>query len=161
MGSKPREIGGGRKSLAARSPEVDFSLVLSRVIGSIHQDPAQLRNAVYELARIKLQREGWQRNPPLDLLEMRRLMLALESAIEHVEVVYSKHDELRALQSLERLIESSEIGAADMMIEGREPPLLMINEAPARTVDSDSLKAMRTSTKRALPKVAQLWHARG
>jgi hypothetical protein len=34
-----------------------WGLVLSRVIGSIEDDPAQLRNAVYELARIKLRKE--------------------------------------------------------------------------------------------------------
>jgi hypothetical protein len=52
---------GSETQLAAKSPEVDFSLVLSRVIGSIKDDPAQMRHAIYELARFKLQREAWQR----------------------------------------------------------------------------------------------------
>ncbi len=107
-------------------------MVLSRVIESIEDDPAPLlRNAVYELARIKLRREAWRRNPAINLSEVRRLMLALESAIEGVETIYSKHDELRALQSLDRLIESSEI-----MIEPREL-LLIINQAPTQTADAD------------------------
>jgi hypothetical protein len=63
-------------------------------------------------------------------------MVALESAIDGVETVYSKHDELRALQSLDRLIESSEIGRSKAMIEPREP-LLMINQAPTQTADAD------------------------
>ena len=136
MTSQPQEIGRG-KNLAARPLEVDFAVVLSRVIESIEDDPAPLlRHAVYELARIKLRREAWQKNPAINLSEVRRLMLALESAIEGVETIYSKHDELRALQSLDRLIESSEIGRSKVMIEPREP-LLIINQAPTQTADAD------------------------
>jgi hypothetical protein len=135
MTSQPEEIGGG-KNLAARPLEVEFAVVLSRVIESIEDDPAPLlRNAVYELARIKLRREAWRRNPAINLSEAKRLTLALESAIEGVETIYSKHDELRALQSLDRLIESSEIGRSEIMIEPREP-LLIINQAPT-TADAD------------------------
>ena len=60
------------------------------------------------------------------------MTLALETAIEGVETIYSKHDELRALQSLDRLIESSEI-ASKVMIQPREP-LLIINQAYLRSV---------------------------
>ena len=56
MASEPQEIVGG-KDLAAKSSEVDFAIVLSRVIASMEKDPVQLRSAVYELARIKLQTE--------------------------------------------------------------------------------------------------------
>jgi hypothetical protein len=115
---------GNRNQVATRSPELDFALVLARVIGAMSEDPAQLRGAVYELARIKLQREAWHRDPPMDLLEMRRLMLSLEGAIEGVETVYAKHDELRALQSLDRLIESSGFGPAPMVI-GKHSPLMV------------------------------------
>src|SRR6516164_2853370 len=146
MTSQPQEIGSG-KNLAARPLEVEFAVVLSRVIGSIEDDPAPLlRNAVYELARIKLRREAWRRNPAINLSEVRRLMLALESAIEGVETIYSKHDELRALQSLYRLIESSEIGASEVMMEPREP-LLIINQAPAQTADADHRPVVLTRAK--------------
>jgi hypothetical protein len=124
-----------RKDLAAKSPEIDFAVVLSRVIASIENDPAQLRNAVYELARIKLRRETWQRDSPLKLGEARHLTLALESAIERVETIYSKHDELKALRSLDRLIESSDIEASDATIESRAP-LLIVNQAPIPTADA-------------------------
>jgi len=63
-------------------------------------------------------------------------MLALESAIEGVETIYSKQDELRVLQSLDRLIESSEIDLSKVIIEPREP-LLIINQAPTQTADAD------------------------
>lgn len=124
-----------RNQIATRSPELDFALVLARVIGAMSEDPAQLRGAVYELARIKLQREAWHRDPPMDLLEMRRLMLSLDSAIEGVETVYAKHDELRALQSLDRLIESSGFGPAPMVM-GKDHPHV-VEAGPAATWGSE------------------------
>ena len=63
-------------------------------------------------------------------------MLALESAIEGVETIYSKHDELRALQSLDRLIESSEIGWSEVLIKPREP-LLIIDQPAAQTAEAN------------------------
>jgi hypothetical protein len=94
--------------LATATPEVDFALVLARVIDAVNQDPAELRRNIYELARIKLQREAWRRNPPLDAGEMRRLTKALETAIERVEAFSSERDEARALPSLDRLIKDQE-----------------------------------------------------
>ena len=89
------------KSTAVVAPG-DFSSVLARTIESIKDDPAQLRNAIYELARIKLQREAWQANPPLSILEQRRLMLALETAIERVETISSQQDGPRLPQEQQR-----------------------------------------------------------
>src|SRR5262245_10777865 len=157
MTPEPQEIGSG-KNLAARSPEVDFAVVLSRVIESIEDDPAQLRNAIYELARIKLRREAWQREPSLKLWEARHLTLALESAIERVETIYSKHDELRALQSLYRLIESSEIGRSEVLIEPPEP-LLIVSQAPAQTADAEPV--FLTRAKDASLKVERSLHWAG
>src|SRR6478735_10796290 len=96
----------GSQSIASQSRNVDFSSVLSRTLQSIKDDPAQLRNAIYELARIKLQRECFLTVPPLTVLETRRLMLALEAAIERVEAVSSQQDELPTLESLTRLMEN-------------------------------------------------------
>jgi hypothetical protein len=100
-----QEIVSGQ-NLAGSLLAVEFGVVLSRVIASIENDPVQLRSVVYELARSSVRREAWQRNPPNNDLEARHLTLALESAIECVETVYSRHDELRALRSFDRLIES-------------------------------------------------------
>src|SRR5712675_2193827 len=69
------------------SPEVDFALVLSRVIDSAKENPAELRYAIYKIARIKLQQEGWSKNPPMVDSEMRRLTVALQTAIERVEAI--------------------------------------------------------------------------
>ena len=124
MTSEPQEIVSG-KNLVAKSAEVDFAIVLSRVIVSIENDPAQLRNAVYELARIKLQTELSQREVPINVSEKRDLASALESAIERVETFSSKHDQLRVLRSLDRLTHRSEVDASEIMIEGREPALVV------------------------------------
>jgi hypothetical protein len=160
MTSQPQEIGSG-KNLAARPLEVEFAVVLSRVIESIEDDPAPLlRNAVYELARIKLRREAWRRNPAINLSEVRRLMLALESAIEGVETIYSKQDELRALQSLYQLIESSEIGRSKVKIEPREP-LLIINQAPTQTADADHPPVFSARAKDTSLNVERLLHRPG
>src|SRR5262249_19291113 len=129
MISKPQEIVGG-KNLSGKSSEIDFAIVLSRVIGSIENDPAQLRNAVYELARIKLQTELSQREAPINVSEKGDLALALESAIDRVETVYSKHDHLRRLQSLDRLTNSSEVDASEITIEGRKSALIIRPPSP-------------------------------
>jgi hypothetical protein len=115
MASEPQEL-VGKKDLAAKSSKLDFAIVLSRVIASIENDPAQLRSAVYELARIKLQTEL-----SINVSEKRGLALALESAIERVETVSSKHDRVKVLQSLERHTNRSEVDACEVSIEGREP----------------------------------------
>src|SRR5262245_58202705 len=130
MTSGPQEIGSG-KDLAARLPEVELAVILCRVIESIEHHPAQLRNAVYELARIKLRKEVSRTHPSISL---GRLTLALESTIESVETIYSRHDELRALRSLHRLVESSEIGWSEVTIKPREP-LLVIDQPVAQTAE--------------------------
>ena len=87
------------RNVPTTSTELDFSLVLARVIGSIENDPAQLRNVVYELARIKLEREVWQRQPPLSMTEIRNLMRSLDIAINCVESVSLQHDESRVARA--------------------------------------------------------------
>lgn len=62
--------------------EVNFALVLSRMIDSVQQDPEQLRQTVYELARIKLREQFGHE----DAGEIKRLVGALETAIEGVEM---------------------------------------------------------------------------
>lgn len=75
--------------------EVNFALVLSRMIDSLQQDPTQLRQTVYELARVKL-REQFGRE---DINEVNRLVAALETAIHGVEE-FSKNEEVRKAQTL-------------------------------------------------------------
>jgi hypothetical protein len=157
MTSDPEDVGSGT-SLTARSPELDFSLVLSRVIGSVKDDPAQLRNAVYELARFKLQREAWHRHPPMSFVEICRMMRAFESAIARVETVSAKHDEIKALQSLDRLIESWEFSASTMVL-APQAPMLVIDQTAGATADVEPVPAMPALPRRASPKHASSKHA--
>lgn len=66
--------------IAASHPEVEFALVLARTIDFLQADPEQLRSAIYELARHKLQQISDE-----DPAEKTRLMQALEVAIAGVE----------------------------------------------------------------------------
>src|SRR6476660_7421762 len=118
------------RTVPTTSAELDFSLVLARVIGSIENDPAQLRNTVYELARIKLEREVWQRHPPLSMAEIRHLMLSLDTAINCVESVSLRHDESRALRSLDRLIKSSGTGPNHSISNERKAVLAFDQSLP-------------------------------
>jgi hypothetical protein len=94
--------------------EVDFSLVLVRTIESIKNDPSQLRNTIYELSRVKLQREALQQNPRMSILELRRMMLALETAIERVETHSSQQDESPDLRSATFFLEHRVRDAIDV-----------------------------------------------
>jgi hypothetical protein len=75
----------------APAQEVEFALVLARMINTIKQDPAQLRFTVYELARSKLADEiSWA-----DEGERKRLLTALEVAIKGVEQFSAREQEER------------------------------------------------------------------
>src|SRR5215471_13795024 len=139
MASEPQEIVGG-KDLASKSSEVDFAIVLSRVIASMEKDPAQLRSAVYELARIKLQTEL-----SINVSEKRDLALALESAIERVEAVTSKHDHVKVLQSLDRLTHRSEVPACEVTIKGQEPAPIITHLPNFSTWDVDNSRKVEAS----------------
>jgi hypothetical protein len=87
-------------------------------------------------------------------------MLALESAIEGVETIYSKQDELRVLQSLDRLFERSKISRSEVMIEPREP-LLIVNQTPTQIADADHPPIFSARAKETSLKVERLLHWRG
>jgi hypothetical protein len=93
-----------REQTATSLAAEQFHEVSWRIIESTQDDPAQLRKLIYELARARLQREEWLKNPPVGILEMRRCFHALELAIEGMENLSAAEDELRALLSRDRLI---------------------------------------------------------
>jgi hypothetical protein len=78
-------------SEASEVPEVEFALVLQRIINSVSDDPVQLRHSIYELARMKLRKETFG----VDAEEMLRLTNALETAIKGVEVFSQRSPALR------------------------------------------------------------------
>jgi hypothetical protein len=122
MTSGCQEFADGK--ILAPAPEVDFALVLSRVITSAQEDPSQLRNIIYELARIKLQEEMSRRSLSSNSPSTTDLSVVLESAIERVETIHSKHDSLEAIQSIDRLADISDIKA----------------QAPGRAVNHETVR---------------------
>lgn len=82
--------------------EVEFALILARMINTVKEDPVQLRVAVYEFARAKLHEEiSWA-----DDQERERLLNAFETAIRGVEDFSSRGDVKEPL----RLSVQSELG---------------------------------------------------
>src|SRR5713101_6241005 len=73
-------------SVKASTGRVDYHSVLSTVIALVTKDPAQMRSLVYELARVTLRREAWNRFPPLQGAELKAQMSTLEQAISRVEL---------------------------------------------------------------------------
>lgn len=80
----------GRDVAPTSTPEVEFALVINRMIESIKSDPEHLRATIYELARHKL-KEQFGAEPDID-----RLSNALEVAIRGVEA-FSINDQHMAL----------------------------------------------------------------
>lgn len=69
--------------------EVEFALILARMINTVKEDPVQMRIAVYEFARSKLKEEiVWA-----DEKERERLLAAFETAIVGVEDFSLRGDE--------------------------------------------------------------------
>ena len=105
-----QEIASPAPPPAASTPAIDFAIVLARTIAEADKDPAQLRNVVYQLARVKLQQEAALRDLPVSPLELEHLTSALEIAIDRVETMSLKHDNPRVLQS----------GADESDVNGRD-----------------------------------------
>ena len=87
-------------------PEVEFALVLSRMIDSVQNDPEHLRATIYELARVKMKEQSVSQS----LAERRQLSKALETAIQGVETFVKKND-ASALPRLDRAGQSRALAA--------------------------------------------------
>jgi hypothetical protein len=84
---------------APELPAVDFALVLSRMLDSVSSNPAELRGAIYELARVKLAEQLNGEAPQ----EASRLAHALETAINRVETFTRQQAENPPLSMAHRL----------------------------------------------------------
>jgi hypothetical protein len=83
------------KMVSPHAQEVQFALLLSRMINTVKQDPSQMRLAVYEFARARLKLDvSWA-----DQAEQERLSAALEGAIRGVEDHTLRYDETARLPS--------------------------------------------------------------
>jgi hypothetical protein len=82
------------KAVSPHAQEVEYALILSRMITTVREDASQLRRTVYELARARLKIEtSWA-----NAAERGRLAEALETAIQGVEDFSLRHDEPPRLQ---------------------------------------------------------------
>ena len=82
------------KKVSPHAQEVEFALILSRMINTVKEDPVQLRLSIYEFARARLQIDtSWA-----DETERGRFSAALETAIQGVEQFSSRRDEKERLQ---------------------------------------------------------------
>lgn len=75
-------------AVPAPSQEVEFALMLSRVINSVKSNPDYLRATVYELARHKLKEQFGSES----FTDMRKLSKSLEIAIQGVETFNRKKE---------------------------------------------------------------------
>lgn len=82
------------KKVSPHAQEVEFALILSRMINTVKEDPVQLRLSIYEFARARLQIDtSWA-----DETERERFSAALETAIQGVEQFSARRDEKERLQ---------------------------------------------------------------
>lgn len=89
-----------RDEALAPMPEIEYALVLQRMIDAVKSDPKQLRVAVYEFARARLKVD----TATIEDAEKERLSTALETAIEGVERFSARQ------QDKERYTSASQIG---------------------------------------------------
>ena len=73
--------------VSPHAQEVEFALILSKMINTVKEDPSQMRLAIYEFARARLKLDAsWADEP-----ERKRLATALETAIQGVEQFSTRH----------------------------------------------------------------------
>src|ERR1039458_8001820 len=131
----PSEISRPDKSddRPAHLLEVDFALVVARMIDTVKLDPSQLRTVVYELARAKLREEiTWA-----DKDEEDRHLRALETAIRGVENFSRRADQTKALPNLSW---SSPVASISYPMPPSREPIISIDQAKR---DSDTPSSSR------------------
>jgi hypothetical protein len=81
------------KMVSPHAQEVEFALILSRMINSVKDDPVQMRLAIYEFARARLKIDS----SVAEKAERQRLAAALETAIQGVEQFSARREEKELL----------------------------------------------------------------
>jgi len=83
------------KGVSPHAQEVEYALILSRMINTVKEDPSQMRLTIYEFARARLKIDmSWAEEA-----ERKRLSAALETAIQGVEEFSVRRDEKERLQA--------------------------------------------------------------
>ena len=119
------------------SPEIEFALVLSRMIDAAYGDPAQLRNSIYELARVKLRKEVLRG----EVENEARLVNALDVAIRNVEIFSKREDQSHRFGPARSV-------TAQIARQNEPPPVLLIEQRVAPETPPNSTLKSISSLKR-------------
>jgi hypothetical protein len=104
------------RMVSPHAQEIEFALILSRMINTAKEDPSQLRLAIYEFARDRLKIDtSWA-----DQAERERLSAALETAIQGVEEHSIRREEKLRLA---RPFPSAQIGSNSLPAEPLHAPM--------------------------------------
>ena len=108
--------------------EVEYALILSRMINIVKGDPTQLRLAIYEFARARLKTDtSWAEEA-----ERKRLSAALETAIQGVEQFSVRREEQERIQLS---IPSAQIGLGTSSAEAAAPGSMLAVRGAERLGD--------------------------
>lgn len=118
---------------SAHAQEVEYALILSRMISTVKEDPTQLRLTVYEFARARLRLD----TAALDGPERKRLTEALETAIRGVEQFSERRDERERLPPP---IPPAQIGLGASPAESSSMSMVPINQISSEPVETVVLK---------------------
>jgi hypothetical protein len=118
-------IPGDHHELDPASSEVQFALVLARMIDSVRNSPADMRQAIYDLARYKLQDQFTY----ADAKNVKQTQQALENAIRGVEEFSNRHVGLAAPPSPARV---SDPDVATPASHSPPPPSFLISQVRTR-----------------------------
>ncbi len=115
--------------VSPHAQEVEYALILSRMINTVKEDPLQMRLTIYEFARAKLKIDtSWA-----DEAERKRLLAALETAIQGVEAFSTRRDER------ERLEPPATSPRMAIRSSPAEPPSTSMVEIPLKSAPKSNL----------------------
>src|SRR5437868_1788406 len=123
------------------SPEIEFALVLSRMIDAAYGDPAQLRNSIYELARVKLRKEVLRGEVDNEA----RLVNALDVAIRNVESFSKREDRNSRFPLLPRSVTAQIANQT-----ASAAPVLLIEHGPTAARPDLAEKPVRSNMRRSI-----------
>jgi hypothetical protein len=138
------------ESASPHAQEVEFALLLSRMINTVKQDPEQLRLTIYDFARTKLEADmSWAGED-----EKRRLLASLETAIKGVEKFSLRTDQTAQLNPPSAAPQLALGGSAST---SRARSVAVVGEADLQSYASEPIEIRATSTLRSYPVRRRNW----
>jgi hypothetical protein len=108
------------RQVSPYAQEIEYALIVQRMINAVTNDPLQMRMTIYEFARARLKID----TSGIDESERERLLIALETAIQGVEQF--------SLRETERLPSPH----AQAQIEAPPPTMPVVAAEPSQSVDN-------------------------